>query len=224
MDKYPERQGDQRRGHQARHAPRRPDPVHHAGVLRHRFQEQGHPPAAGRGGRLPALAHRPRHHRRQRHQRPGQGDLAQALSQGTVRRPGLQDHQRRLRRPADLHPRLLGRTAGRQLHLQPGQGQARAHRPHPAHPRRQPRRDRRRPRRRHRRPDRHQVHHHRRHPVLREGADAAGEHPLPGDRHRPEDRAAVGARSGTSCRRRCTSCRWKTRPSACISTTRPRRR
>ena len=51
-------------------------------------------------------------------------------------------------------------------------------------------------RRRHRRPDRHQIHHHRRHPVLREGTAAAGKHPLPRDRHRPEDRAAVGQGTG----------------------------
>ena len=49
----------------------------------------------------------------------GEPDSAQAERRGAVRRPRVQDHDRPVRRPADVHPRVLGRAElGRHgLHL-----------------------------------------------------------------------------------------------------------
>ena len=44
----------------------------------------------------------------------------------------VQDHDRSVRRLADVLPRLFGRAELRRHGLQPGQGQEGAHRPHPA--------------------------------------------------------------------------------------------
>ncbi len=49
-----------------------------------------------------------------------------------VRRPRVQDHDRPVRRPADLLPRLFGRHQLGRHRLQPDQGPQGAPRPHPA--------------------------------------------------------------------------------------------
>ena len=85
-----------------------------AGDVRHRVQEQGRPADARRGGRLPAVA--ARHSAGHRH-RPGcQGrddGRAQGRRQGAVLGARVQDHDRPVRRPADLLPRLLGHADAR---------------------------------------------------------------------------------------------------------------
>ena len=50
---------------------------------------------------------------------------------------GVQDHDRPVRRSADVHPRLLGRDDDRLVGLQRHQGQERAHRPPPEDARQQ---------------------------------------------------------------------------------------
>ena len=87
-----------------------------------------------------------------------------------VRRARLQDHERRVRRSADLLPRLLGHARRRLDRLQRDQGQARAHRPPPAHARQQARGHQDHRGRQHRRRRRPARHHHRRHAVRREAA------------------------------------------------------
>jgi hypothetical protein len=81
-----------------------------AGHLRHGVQEQGRAAAARRGGRLPAVAAR-----RPGHQGidPTKAEEGRRRAQGGRRRAvlgaGVQDHDRPVRRPAHVHPRLLGR-------------------------------------------------------------------------------------------------------------------
>ena len=101
-----------------------------AGDLRHRVQEQGRAADARRGRRLPAVA--ARHSAGHRHRSRLEGreqDRALGRRQGAVLGAGVQDHDRPVRRPAHLLPRLLRhadlRLVGDQLH----QGPHRAHRP-----------------------------------------------------------------------------------------------
>ncbi len=68
-----------------------------------------------------------------------------------VRRPGVQDRDRSLRRHPDLFPGLLRGAEVRRHRVQPGQEQARAYRPYPADALQQPRGDQGSARRRHRR-------------------------------------------------------------------------
>ena len=80
-----------------------------AGHLRHGVQEQGRPADARRGRRLPAVA--ARHSAGHRHRSECQGRdarRAQGRRQGAVLGAGVQDHDRPVRRSADLLPRLLG--------------------------------------------------------------------------------------------------------------------
>ena len=70
--------------------------------------------------------------------RPGGG--APSERRRAVLRARLQDHDRSLRRPVDLLPRLLGRGQLGRYRLQPA-GQARAHRAHPADARQRAQRD-----------------------------------------------------------------------------------
>ena len=158
-------------------------------------QAQGRAAAPRRGGGLPALAagHPPgareepqdrgRRHTRDQRQR-------------AVLRPGLQDHDRPVRGDADLHPRLLGPAGERDGGMEPGEGQARAHRPAGADARRQARGDRRGARGGHRRGGGPQAHHHRRHPLRRASPHRAGADGVPraSDRHR--HRAEDQGRSG----------------------------
>jgi elongation factor G len=89
------------------------------------------------------------------------GGRAAVQRRSTVRRTGVQDRDRPLRRHADLLPCLLWRAQFRRHDLQPGQGQARAHRSYPADALQLPRRDQGSARRRHRCRGRPQGRHHR---------------------------------------------------------------
>ena len=116
-------------------------------------------------------------------------------------RARLQDHERPLRRLADLRAALLGQARERLLPGQHGQGPARAHRPHPPDAREQPRGDQGGLRRRHRGARRPQEHDHRRHaqrPAARDRARADG---VPGAGHRGRGRAPVEGRPGEDGRR-----------------------
>ena len=89
--------------------PDRPGP---AGPLRVELQVRRRPAAARRRGRLPA---QPARQAAGRRPPPQEGDRAhpQARPRRAVLRPGLQDHQRRARRPV-VRADLLGHAQGRQ--------------------------------------------------------------------------------------------------------------
>ena len=80
-----------------------------------------------------------------------------------VRRAGLQDHERPLRRLADLHPDLFGSIKKGDQMMNSTKDKQRAGRAHDDDARDQPRRDRRGLRRRHHRAGGPEGHHHRRH-------------------------------------------------------------
>ena len=126
-------------------------------------QEQGHPAAARRGRRLPALAARRAADHRRCDPRPHEEVLRTVDDERAVQRPGLQDRRRPVRRQAGLLPGLLGHAQGRLVRAQRDEGQEGADRPHPPDARQPPRGDRRGLRRRHRRRRRPQGHLHRRH-------------------------------------------------------------
>ena len=106
--------------------------------LRHRVQEQGRAAAARRRGRLPAVAARrardsgprPEREGRDDHRAPGGGRRAVLVA-------GVQADDRPVRRPAHVHPRLLGRAHLGVVGLQRHQGQDRARRPSPEDARQQ---------------------------------------------------------------------------------------
>ena len=118
----------------------RPGP---AGALRVELQVRRRPAAARRGRRLPAQPARPAADRRPS---PQEGDRARPQAQPgrAVLRPGLQDHQRRPRRPL-VRADLLRQPQGRHPGVQPGQGQEGELLAALSHPRRRPRADRARP-------------------------------------------------------------------------------
>ena len=97
----------------------------------------------------------------------GDGDACRAARRRLrpVRRAGVQDRRRPLRRQAHLLPRLLGQARGRQPRAQHDHGQDRPHRPHPDDARQRARGRRRGLLRRHRRGRGHQAGLHRRHAV-----------------------------------------------------------
>ena len=114
------------------------------------FKNKGVQAHAGRRDRIPAVADR--HSAGQGHGRRRAAGHPQGRRQREVLRAGIQDHDRPVRRPADLLPRLLGRAdQSGDTRLQPDQGQERAHRPYPADARQPARRNQGSPRRRHRR-------------------------------------------------------------------------
>ena len=96
-----------------------------------------------------------------------------------VRRAGVQDHGRSVRRQADLLPRLLRPSGGRLARAERQQRAHRADRAHPDDARQRARGGRRGLRRRHRRRGRHQAGDHRRHARRARRADQAGEHHFP---------------------------------------------
>ncbi len=101
-----------------------------AGHLRIGVQEQGRAAAARRDRRLPAVAHR---RAADQGVRPEQGAGGDHRAAGRRRRAvlgaRLQDHDRPVRRPAHVHPRLLGRHDVRVVRLQRDQAEDRAARP-----------------------------------------------------------------------------------------------
>ena len=86
-------------------------PDDHAGPLRLGLQEQGRAAAARRGRRLPAVAARHPAGARASTRAPTTRSRARPTRRA-VRRAGLQDHDRPVRRQADLLPRLLGHAQG----------------------------------------------------------------------------------------------------------------
>ena len=126
----------------------------------------------------------------------GQRTARRPSDDGAVLGAGVQDHERPVRRDADLLPGLLGQGRGGRDGLQRRQGEARAHRAPPADARQQARGHQRGHLRQHRGGRRPARHHHRRHAVRREGAGRAGGDGVPGaghlDRHRAEDAGQPG--------------------------------
>ena len=111
---------------------RQPD---RADALRLGVQEQGRAGDARRRDRLHALAGR--HQAGRGRGRQGSTGDAQGLRRRAVRGARVQDHDRSVRRPADLHPRLLRRAQLRRHRVQLGAQSQGAHRA-PAADARQP--------------------------------------------------------------------------------------
>ena len=108
MNKYLESERAVGRGDQEGPAPAHDQQRDRADAVRHRVQEQGRAGDAGRRDRLPAVAGR--HPAGEGREREGRAGHAQARRRGAVRRAGVQDHDRPVRRPAVVHPRVLGRA------------------------------------------------------------------------------------------------------------------
>ena len=177
-----------------------------AGHLRLGVQEQGRAAAARRGRRLPAVAgRRPADQGLQSRQGTGGDRRASGEGRRAVCRARLQDHDRPVRRPADLHPRLLGRADGGLDDLQLDQAEERAHRPPAEDAREQARGNQGSLRGRHRRRGRAEDGLHRRHDLRREEADRARVDGLPRAGHLARDRAEDEGRPGKARRRAAAS-------------------
>ncbi len=152
LRRRPHGKSARRRGHFGRRHPPRAAQGHLGEPLRadpQRFglQEQGRPAHARRGRRLPALADRPPADRGHE-ARQGRAARAQARRRRALLRPGVQDHDRPLRRQAHVPARLLGHPRKGRHRDQHHQGhEARAPRATAAHAREQPRRPRHHPHR-----------------------------------------------------------------------------
>ncbi len=149
-----------------------------ADAVRLRVQEQGRAGDARRRGRLPAGADR--HPAGEGRARQRQGRQPQGLRRRGLRRPRVQDHDRPVRRPAHLLPRLLGRGELGRHDLQPDQGQEGAHRAPAADARQPARGDQGSARRRHRRGRGPERGDHGRHDLRRGEPDHPRAHDLPG--------------------------------------------
>ena len=117
----------------------------------------------------------------------------------------LQDHDRPVRRPAHVHPRLLGRHDGRVDGLQLDQAEDRAPRPPAEDAREQARGNQGSLRGRHRRRGRPEDGLDRRHDLRREEAGRARVDGLPGAGHLARDRAEDQGRPGEARRRAAAS-------------------
>ena len=177
-----------------------------AGHLRIGIQEQGRAAAARRDRRLPAVAGRSAV---DQGLRSGQGHRGDRRAPGRRRRAvfgaGVQDHDRPVRRPAHVHPRLLGRHDVRLVGLQLDQAEDRAPRPPAEDAREQARRNQGSLRGRYRRGRRPEDGHDRRHDLRREEAGRARIDGLPGAGHLARDRAEDQGRPGKARRRACRS-------------------
>ncbi len=112
------------------------------GHLRLGVQEQGRAAAARRHRRLPAVAGRSAVDQGLRsRQGPRHDHRASGVRRRAVLGAGVQDHDRPVRRSADVHPRLLRRHDGRLVGLQLDQAEERASRPSAEDAREQARRD-----------------------------------------------------------------------------------
>ena len=96
------------RGDQEGPAPAHDQQRDRADAVRHRVQEQGRAGDAGRRDRLPAFARG--HPAGEGRERQGRAGFAPARRRRAVRRARVQDHDRPVRRPAVVHPRLLRRA------------------------------------------------------------------------------------------------------------------
>ena len=186
--------------------PQEADPQGHAQLLvrasavRLGVQEQGRPALARRGHRLSAEparhpAGRGPQARRRDHRHP------RAFGRRAVLGAGVQDHERPVRRHADLRPHLFGHAGDREPGPQFGQGQEGKGRPHAADACQRPRGHPGRLRGRHRRSRRPQGHHHRRYAVGVQRADHPRAHGIPRPGHRGRGRAQDQGRPGEDGRR-----------------------
>ena len=171
-----------------------------AGAVRVRVQEQGRAAAAGRHRRLPSVAGgRAAHHR---HQPPAIGDgrrLPGRAGGGRHRAflgAGVQGDDRPLRRPVDLHPRLLGGHEDGRDGAQHRTGPQGAHRPPAEDAREQARGDPAGLRRRHRRGGRSEERRHRRHDLRSAARGGARVDGVPEPGHQSGDRAEHEGRPG----------------------------
>ena len=165
-----------------------------AGPLRLELQVRGGPAAPGRRRRLPA---QPARQAAGRGAPPQEGDRGHAPAEPrrALLRAGLQDHQRRPRRPL-LRPHLFGPAEGGEPRLQPRAATRRrtargSTTSAPTTARRSSRH-----RRRHRRRRRPEGVGHRRHALRRRAPAPAGEDRVPRDRHQHVDRAGELGRQG----------------------------
>ena len=139
-----------------------------AGHLRLRLQEQGRAAAARRHRRLPAVAARRAGDQGLRsEQGAGRDHRAAGVRRRAVLGARVQDHDRPVRRSADVHSRLLGRHDGRFDGLQRDQAEIGAARAAAEDARQQARGDQGSLRRRHRRGGRPEDGHDRRHHLRR---------------------------------------------------------
>ena len=172
------------------------------GDLRIGVQEQGRAAAARRGRGLPAVAaRRAGDHGLRSRQGTRRAGRAPGVRRRAVQCAGVQDHDRPVRRPADLHPRVFRRHDRRPERLQRHQAEVRAARPAAADARQQARRDQGSLRRRYRRRGRLEDGHHRRHHLRREEAGRARVDGLPRAGHLALDRAEDQGRPGEARRR-----------------------
>ena len=171
-----------------------------AGAVRLGVQEQGRPAAARRGRRLSA---EPARHSAGRRPQARQRDdrHPRAVGRRAVLGAGVQDHERPVRRHADLRPHLFGQARDRVAGHELGQGQEGKGRPHAADACQRPRGHPGRLRRRHRRAGGPQGHHHRRHAVRRQRADHPRADGVPRSGHRGRGRAQDQGRPGEDGRR-----------------------
>ena len=114
---------------------------------------------------------------------------------------GVQDHERPVRRHADLRPHLFGQARDRVAGDELGQGQEGKGRPHAADACQRPRGHPGGLCRRHRRAGGSQGHHHRRHAVRAERADHPRADGVPGPGHRGRGGAEDQGRPGEDGRR-----------------------
>ena len=194
----------------------------HAGARRLRVQEQGHPAAARRRGRLPA---EPARRAADPRDRPAHREraLAPPGARRAVLGARLQGHVRPVRRQADVLPRLLRPAEGRRPRPEHDHRQDRAHRPHPADAREPPRGARGDRRGRDRRRRRDQELDHGRHARDRHGADRARVDGLPRAGDRGRDRAEDEGRPGQARRRPAAPVRGGPDLPRAAPTTRPAR-
>ena len=188
------------------------------------FKNKGVQHAARRGRRLPAVAAR---HSADRRAHPRTGELAayRAPDDGAVCRPGLQDHDRPVRRAAHLLPRLLGQRSRPATQVYNARTeQERADRPAPADARQQARGDQGGVRRRHRRRGRAARTHDRRHALRPQSTRSSSRRWSSRSRSSRGDRAQDQGRPGQARRGAAASSPRRTRPSGCTPTRRPARR
>ena len=166
----------------------------HADALRLGVQEQGRAGDAGRRDRVPADPGG--HPAGRRRERPWSLRGASCGRRRAVLGARVQDHDRPVRRPADLPPRLLRRAELRRHDLQFGEEPQGARRPPAADARQPARRDQGSVRRRHRGGGRPEGRHHRRHAVRPAQGHHARADDLPGAGDLPGRRAEDQGRPG----------------------------
>ena len=194
-EQVPGRRRPLRSGDRCRHPCGHAVDVDHSGLLRHRVQEQGRPGDARRGRR--SCCRRRRIVRRSRAStRTTRKITRSAGRRRAVLGARVQDHDRSVRRLADVLPCLFGHAELGRHRLQPGQGEEGTRRTHPADARGRAQRNQGGSRGRHRRGRGSEGRHDRRHAVRDQQRDHARAHDVPGagdrDGGRTEDQVGPG--------------------------------